>query len=300
MRQRTIEKDCTHCYNHVFDKMQCLTGFIRSLFAIRVTTMRPLGSNPSIRAFVAAAGLLTAVGFMRVFGDDVVLAADEWCPFDCLSKATGQKGFMVEIADTVFTKAGHTVVFQIMKWEAAVTACREGKITGVIGALKGDAPDFVFPAEDQGQVSQGFFTLKNSTWGYVDTASLADIKLGCAAAYSYCPVIDRWIANNAKKKSRVLVCKSTEPIKDLIALLMNQTITAIIEEASVFQYHAKTMNLSSSFRIAGYGCPSQPGYIAFSPKLPESKHYAAILSKGMIELRSNGTLSKMLEKYGLP
>lgn len=40
-------------------------------------------------------------------------------------------------------------------------------------------------------------------------------------------------------------------------------------------------------------------YMAFSPKGNNSKKYAAILSKGMIEIRENGTLKEILAKYGL-
>jgi polar amino acid transport system substrate-binding protein len=233
------------------------------------------------------------------FGDTLTLAADEWCPFDCISRYKNKNGFMVDIAENVFSKAGHTVVFKVMKWKFAIDSCRAGKITGIIGAQTGDAPDFVFPANDQGSISQALFTLGGSPWRYTDTASLADVKLGCAAGYSYCPEIDQWIAENANNKSRVLVCKSSKPLDDLIPLLLNQTISAIIEETSVFQYTAKKMNLSESFRIAGYGCSPQPGYIAFSPKIKESPTYADILSKGMVTLRTSGELAKIRGKYGL-
>ncbi len=253
----------------------------------------------TFHARAPAAMLLISCVCLFAPADEIVLAADEWCPFDCMTKTSGRKGFMVEIAETLLTQAGHTVVFKIMKWETAVASCREGKINGVVGALKGDAPDFVFPSEPQGFIRQAFFTLSNSPWRYTDTASLADIKLGCAAAYSYCPAIDMWIAHNLKNKYRVLLCKSTQPLEDLIPLLRNQTISAIVEEASVFQYTIDKMNLSALFRIAGYGCSPQPGYIAFSPKLPSSRRYAEILSKGMVVLRKTGKLSIILDTYGL-
>jgi polar amino acid transport system substrate-binding protein len=253
-----------------------------------------LSTSFSLRTVLLIIGL-TSVSL----GDTLTLAADEWCPFDCISRYKNKNGFMVDIAENVFSKAGHTVVFKVMKWKFAIDSCRAGKITGIIGAQTGDAPDFVFPANDQGSISQALFTLNSSQWRYTDTASLAKVKLGCAAGYSYCPEIDQWIAENANNKSRVLVCKSSKPLDDLIPLLLNQMISAIIEETSVFQYTAKKMNLSGSFRIAGYGCTPQPGYIAFSPKIPQSPKYADMLSKGMVTLRTSGELAKIRGKYGL-
>jgi polar amino acid transport system substrate-binding protein len=252
-------------------------------------------------AFAVTIALIISCACLSVYGDEIVLAADEWCPFDCIPKTAGCKGFMVDIAESLLTQEGHTVVFKIMKWEAAVASCREGKFNGVIGALKGDAPDFIFPYEPEGFIRQAFFTLMDSPWRYTDTASLAGAgtKLGCAAAYSYCPDIDVWIANNINNKYKVLVCKSAKPLEDLIPLLMNHTISTIVEEASVFQYTVNKMNVSSSIRIAGYGCSPQPGYIAFSPKLQTSKQYAEIISKGMISLRKTGKISLFLKPYGL-
>jgi polar amino acid transport system substrate-binding protein len=40
-------------------------------------------------------------------------------------------------------------------------------------------------------------------------------------------------------------------------------------------------------------------YVAFSPHNPNSKVYAEILSKKMIDLRKSGKLAKILAPYGL-
>jgi len=40
-------------------------------------------------------------------------------------------------------------------------------------------------------------------------------------------------------------------------------------------------------------------YIAFSPKNPNSKKYAKILSDGMLEIKRSGELQKILDKYSI-
>jgi polar amino acid transport system substrate-binding protein len=257
-------------------------------------------SGPSTARCIAMAACLVFSFFAGPSpADTIVLAADEWCPFDCKAETAGSKGFMVEVAETLLTRAGHVVTFKFMRWDAAVSACRAGKVTGVVGALKGDAPDLVFPTVEQGSISQAFFTLKGSTWRYTGLQSLDSVVLGCAAGYSYCPDIDGWIAKNRKNRSRVAACTGVRPLEDLISLLKHGMITAVIEESSVFTYKANTMNLADSFRIAGYGCRPQPGYVAFSPKCAASGTYAEILSKGMVTLKNTGVLQKILARYGL-
>ena len=57
---------------------------------------------------------------------------------------------MVDIAREIFAASGFDVEYRNYGWARSLSLARENRIDGVIGALKGDAPDFVFPERPMG------------------------------------------------------------------------------------------------------------------------------------------------------
>ena len=72
----------------------------------------------------------------------VVIAADPWCPHNC-EAGSEHEGYMIDIAREAFGLAGIDVEYVNMSWARALQQARDGYIDAVVGALPGDAPDFV-------------------------------------------------------------------------------------------------------------------------------------------------------------
>ena len=54
----------------------------------------------------------------------VILAADPWCPHNCLAGAP-QEGYMVDIAREIFTAAGYEFDYQNFGWARSLQLARE-------------------------------------------------------------------------------------------------------------------------------------------------------------------------------
>jgi polar amino acid transport system substrate-binding protein len=250
------------------------------------------------RHYIVIAILFSILGPLSVSADQLTIVGDTWCPYNCEPGTTGS-GYMIEIAQQVFGKAGHTVVYRKVEWKKAIEETRRGAYTAIVGSAKDDAPDFVFPEKCLGKSHTSFFVKKGSTWRYSGTDSLKKIRLGIAEGYSYNNEVDKYIAAN-KGKPCISAATGDVPIQVNIDKLMKGEIDAFIEDPSVYGSYCGARNLYKvlgAIQVAGESGKAEKVYIAFSPANRKAKEYAAVLSAGIEQLRKTGELKRLLDKY---
>lgn len=233
-----------------------------------------------------------------IHADTITLVADEWCPFNCEPNSE-LPGYAVEIAETVMKQHGHTIQYELLPWDTAISQCREGKYNAIIGAFHGDAPDFVFPSEPIGYISgSGLFTLKSNEWEYQNIDSLKTQRLGAILAYDYGEQVNQYIKKQ-RLAGNVELISGHKPLRRNIQKMMVGRLTVVMDAAPVFWYTAKSLGVTDKVKFVGEVEPPEGAFIAFSPNMKESANYASILSVGIDNLRKNGELVKILNKYGL-
>ncbi len=242
---------------------------------------------------VLMTGLFTTFGF----ADTITLVSDEWCPINCIPGAR-EPGFMVEVTRTVFSNEGHIVEYKKVPWERAIAQTRKGKYNAIIGAYVGDAPDFVFPENEQGMIGNAFYTLKENNWNFSGTDSLVKLRLGVIKGYDYGESINTYI-NDPKNLKMIQLTFGETPLELNIKKLIKARVDTVLESEYVFNYKISQMGHKDKIRFAGVAAPPDKAFIAFSPVNEKSKEYARILSDGMTKIRKSGELKKILAKYGL-
>jgi polar amino acid transport system substrate-binding protein len=232
-----------------------------------------------------------------VFAEEIVLAADEWCPYNC-NPDDNNPGFMLEIAKLAFEKRGHTVKYINVSWKRAIHGTREGQYDGIIGTGRDETPDFIFPDIELGLASHTFYVKNESHWKYEGLSSLENITLGVVKDYSHGTLFNDYIKPNENNPRRIQVINQNGGLKLNILKLLNNRIDAIIEDRTAFQYYLYNSNTPHNFSEAGiYG--NEKVYIAFSPKLEKAKEYSVLVSNTVNELRTSGKLDEILMKYGV-
>ncbi|MBF0119123.1 MAG: transporter substrate-binding domain-containing protein [Desulfobacterales bacterium] len=247
-------------------------------------------------AIIAIIGLILISG--KAKGEQITLASDIWCPFNCAPDSSEQ-GYMVEIAKTVFKKSGHDVKYILMPFARAIKESREGKVTALIGVYKEDVPDFIFPKNELGMLGFSIFTTKENNWVYNGISSLEKVSLGVIRDYTYNSELVDYINKNASNSKKIQVIHGENPVDINIKKLLAGRLDATIETEQVFLYNAMKLGVIDKIKSSGVAVEPKEAYIAFSPTVKESKVYAEILSNGIDELRKSGELSKILNKYGL-
>lgn len=227
--------------------------------------------------------------------DTLKLAADPWCPYNC-NTDDSQQGFMIDAARTIFEQSSISVEYKNINWARAKADLNKGIFDAVVGMSKNDDFDqWVFPREELGVEQMCVYT-DDPNWRYTSTEDLHDVLLGVINSYEYGSDTDNYISQN-KEARKVISISGSNPLKRLIEMLRRDRIDALIENRYVMDHFLR--HTSSTLRVAGCLSPPREVYIVFSKNNPKAEEYAEILSKGIIKLRTEGTLTKILAKYGV-
>jgi polar amino acid transport system substrate-binding protein len=209
-------------------------------------------------------------------------------------------GYMVEIARHSLAQAGHTVHYQLMSWERAIRVTKEGKKNCVIGAYKSDAPGFVFPTIHQGIDRSIFMRNSNSDWQYTGLPSLASIRLGVIAGYSYNAELDAFIEEHRQDLLRLKISTGSFSLEKNMLALVNGELDAIVASDIVAKAIIDKQQWGDHLVYAGsLDSMASKTYIACSPNIAASKNYVKLVAEGTEQLRDSGELAKILAKYGL-
>lgn len=230
----------------------------------------------------------------------IIIVGDNWCPINCRADDP-DKGYMIDVASQALAMAGYELVYQEMPWARAIALARSGDIHGVVGAFKGDAPDFIFPENAILNISPNhLFTLKNNDWQYTGIDSLTNARLGAIVGYDYGDKLNGFIANAQQQTStKIRLLSGDNAVKRNIQLLLKNRTEVLVESGPVLWYHANQMGVANQLREAGVISAPEPCFIAFSPNRPESKQLAQALDAGRAILEQNNALLPIATRYGL-
>ena len=233
-------------------------------------------------------------------GDVIRLAGDPWCPFVC-SVEPKLPGFGVEIARRAFELAGHSTEFSEMAWAKAVVDARGGKKDALVGALKADAPEFIFPKNSIGRQISCFYTLKKSNWSYSGNASLSKKALGVVNDYKYGSPLDQYIEHNQANHQLIDQIAGIDTVRRQVRKLVSSRVDVFVEDQSVMAFFFQHDGAEYSNQLRKAGClKGVELYVAFSSADPEaSRLRAAEFDRGVATLNASGELKKIMAKYGL-
>ena len=224
------------------------------------------------------------------------IRADEWYPINGKPQAE-RPGFAIEILRQIMRPHGVTLDYRIMPWERSVATVRAGLADCVIGAFRGDAPDFLFSDQALGRGGIHLYVRRGDDFRYVDPASLDGIEIGVIGGYSYGPELDAYL--EARAGSGVQVVKANNGLEQNIRKLLGGRIRATPELDLVMQSKLDEIGRIDDVLEAGAVNEAQPMYLACAPSLPSSAEFIARYDQGIVQLRQNGELQLLMQRYGL-
>jgi polar amino acid transport system substrate-binding protein len=229
--------------------------------------------------------------------DEIVLSADEWCPYNCYP-SDESRGFLVDVAEFSLARKGHTIKYVIAPWQRSIREVTANKYHGLVGAAKADAPKLIYPKNPLHAVYSVFYVLNDSDWQYTGIKSLESINLGVINNYYYDDAINAYIKANSKDKSKITLMSDDVAIERMTSLLQRKRMDAFIGVRGVVQYYQSSQLEKHLIKEAGESL-IQEIYIAFAPNNPNSQSYADALDESMVELRKTGKLQQLYKKYNI-
>ena len=230
-------------------------------------------------------------------GADLVFVADPWCPYNC-EPDSDAPGLIVEVLDFAFTREGHTVSYQVLPWARAIEETRQGAFTGIIGAARPEAPDFIFPHSPIITAIDQFFVVADNPWTYTGQASLEAVCLGAIKGYAYGGFQTTYIQPHRDDPRRIFLATGEAPLSRLVNMLLAGRLDVIVEDRGVMGEFLASRDDAVPLRAAGE-VGRDPIFVAFSPVWPGAEELAATLDRALRELTGSGELLTMGQRYGL-
>jgi polar amino acid transport system substrate-binding protein len=243
---------------------------------------------------VVALAVLSSMAPARA--ETITLVADEWCPYNC-TPGDEKPGFLIEIAKRVFEPHGFSVDYRIVPWARAIRDTRAGRYSGIIGAIRSEAPDFLYPEDTGFHAGTQAFVKSGDAWQYAGPKSLEDATLGVILDYSYGDTADKYIAQHRSDTKRVQLSTGEDALEKNVAKLQQGRVSVVLEDPAVMRYFLDKTEQADAVAVAGV-LEDTEVFIAFGPKEPHALEHARMLSDGMRRMRESGEFARILARYG--
>lgn len=245
--------------------------------------------------FCLAIFFLTLMSLEGVFAKESVLRvrADDWCPYNCHPRSVN-RGHLIELLDGWAAKEKLSVDYQLVPWSRALLDTRAGYNEVIVGVSTADAEgmNMSIPlAEDK----TCFFTA-GSKWTYRKPSDLNKLKsLGMAQDYIWPNLVIEWVNENPFKVQKAT---GERPLEANIKKLVGGRVEALIENSDVVKYYRRLDPESEVVKESGCLKPFTI-HIAFTKRNKNSQHWKKSFDRYVLELKKNGELDRIVQKYGV-
>ncbi len=244
--------------------------------------------------------LIVSSSFGQVKPNKIVLAADYWCPYNCLP-GDDYEGFLVELAKNVFAIYDIEVEYVMMPWFQALDSVKNGHIDGIIGITKEEGEGLLFPTLPQIKSEASLFVRSNDDWIFDGIESMLNRRLSVILDYNIYGVVKEYFINNyPKNPNKFVIEDGSEAVADAIEDLIDERADIFIEDKEVVNYYLSQRNLEHQLKaIQGLKEPASPIYIAFSPKIKIADSVIKMFDEGVNSLIATGDIKELNLKYRL-
>lgn len=224
----------------------------------------------------------------------VIVAPAFWCPYSCDAKAK-DRGIQVEIIESSLKKEGVDIDYKNMPYDRALDQLKKGKIDGITGPFKEEAPFAIFTEGSVSATIFCFYGKKDSKWTYSGPASLKGKKLAYTSGYAYSTDVDKYINDNPKMTFALKGEKIFERGAKLVRagradVLLNEDPLAAFE-GGVDKHKVKKISCLDNAMFAYLGI--QPVHKKRANALKDA------FDKGYKKIVASGELKAILKKYGI-
>jgi polar amino acid transport system substrate-binding protein len=238
----------------------------------------------------------TVCGRASAQSRQIVVTADQWCPYNCDDKSHYQ-GFMIDVTREILGSAGYEVIYINQSWADALADVTTGRRDAVVGASVDEARGLTLAGEPLGQNQTCFYTRPDDPFIYNPGVSLRKRRLGLTFGYLYGDAIDSYVAAHRDDSSLIQLATGRKPLLQNLEKLKARRVDTIVENFLVMEFSGSKYQMSG-LRRAGCDNPS-PLHIAFSPLRPDAGRLADLMNQGVRSLRASGRMRDILSSYGV-
>lgn len=241
--------------------------------------------------------LVSLIPFQTAFSESINIAYDSWCPWMCDN--VDKPGLAIELVESIFKTEGIHVEFQRTAWSAALREVREGKIIGILGAAKGEAPDFLFTNTPIGYQQMCFYVKSSLKWRYKNIESLKNKNVAIVQGANYPGIMEYLSHNNANKKTKLTQIISEDIFNSGFKLLLSNSADVFITDSVTSDHYLKENGYEDQFKKSGC-LKAENLFLALTPKNKErSIKFIQIFNNNLLSIKLTDEYQKLYDKYNI-
>lgn len=219
----------------------------------------------------------------------------EWAPHAGDPKDP-RPGYCVEILQVIFAAQKITMDYQLTPWKRCVEEVKSGEIDAVLNTDSSTTPGLIFPKTPLGYYQDALIGRSDSAWTFKGMESLDFQQLGVESEYGFDEQFTDYVSKNRHKN--VQTFSGEDVVQTGVRMLERKRIDLFFNDVDAFFWTVRKLNLApEQFKVSHLVGPVGPLYIAFSPKYAHAQKMANLVDAGLAELKSNGRLVALAERY---
>jgi len=233
-----------------------------------------------------------------VHAKTLVIASDVWCPYICDEHAL--PGFVVEIMNEIAKKNDLKLELAIIPLARALDLAHKNKVDILLALPSQSIANAKLQKSHAsfGGLYNDFYISSELDWHFKGMDDLEaqlnnNIILGTVNGYEYGDKIAKLLRNNP---DNVFSASGNSPLNKQLRMLQLGRLDILLDSRFTVQYHLSKLP-NNTIVYAGTQGDLIPLFLGFSPSF--SKELIQIFDQGQEELRQNGRLEQILEKYGI-
>lgn len=227
-------------------------------------------------------------------GRPLVFASDEWCPYVCFEST--RPGYLVELAREVFESPARPVEVRRMSWARAVREAESGRIDGVLGAVRGESAELVYPKLAAASDRPAFAVRADDPWRFTGVEVLADRRIGLADGYRFGPTLDGALFPGGRGAPTLEPLSNDRPTWTNLRKLVDGRIDTVLDNGHVLRHEIDRGGFFPAVRLIDAGVEN-PIFIAFADT-PTGRSLAQHFDRAMLARSERGGRSDLEQTYG--
>jgi len=221
----------------------------------------------------------------------IVLSTCNYSPY--YAEALPDGGYFTDIARKAFQRAGYMLEIKWVPWKRALLLAKKGKTHGVLGIAYNDERTQHFIYSDVIDTDNYvFFARKGHSISYKGLSDLKTYRVGVWAGSIMAKEL-----KSAGFKRLQNVTRDDQNVKKL--LLDRIDCFPGSERAMLYYINNNFPEKINDIVLLKPPYKTYPYYITISKKSPNHATIITDFNKGLLQIRQDGTIEKILKKYGM-
>lgn len=208
-------------------------------------------------------------------------------------------GFIIDIEREIFERAGYQLNFKAFPYSRALLDTSKGKFDFCASLVPMAIEGLTYPKNEVAELKTVFVIKKNNPWRYQGIASLSGKVIGNIISYDYSSISKAYNDYLHSDDAQVTALSGDNVTARMLRMISKGRVETYSDSKSLLEYTMLQNDMAGQFEFTG----TLGNVLLTKPGFPESAENSAelikVFDRGMDRIRADGTLEKIMKKYGL-